>query len=391
MKAFPFLLVLALVAVSVSVWAQGSGAAGGSGLKIAFEDRKLALEKDLQAKRAAMLLRYADALGRIGQRYQSEGKLDAAIVVRTETEAAQQGRLTPAGADGGALPELANARRVAEAELQKLDAAHQAELGTLCGRYLQALENLKKTLTQSGDLAGATAAQEEIARVSALRSTSLKKTLSPGLQKGLLLHYAFEKDNGAIVDDSSPALNHGMAEGGRFVAAGKVSGAFSLDGAGDRIALSKSLPDSAELTFCAWVNYEGDGSSGGLFSDYGDASGNDVMFALNGEKKVHLRADKDGARLNAQVELRSSLKGGWRHLAWVVEKDRSILYVDGKRAERVDQTGSNVAHHKAYIGFANNGADWTYFRGQVDEVMIWSRALSASEVGEVAALAAEGS
>lgn len=374
--------------------AQAPEAAGSSGLKIAFEDRKLALENDLQAKRAAMLLRYAEALGRIQQKFQAEGNLEAALRVQKEAQAAQQATLPPWLPGGEPLAEKANARRVVETELQKIESTHQAELGTLCDRYLQALENHKKTATQAGELDRASAIQAEIARVTTLRPATVavvvRKPLSPSLAKGLVLHYAFEEKDATQVRDSSPSGNHGVIEGGDFIPSGKLGGAFAFKGRPDRIALSKSLPDSAELTVCVWVNYRGDATSGGIFCDFGEVFNEDVMFALNGDKSLHIRADKSGGRLYTNVPLRESVKGAWRHLAWVMEKDQSTVYIDGRRADRVKVGGTNLAQHGGYVGFSYNGLQQAYFLGELDEVMVWQRALTGGEVGEVFGLAAGG-
>jgi hypothetical protein len=42
-----------------------------------------------------------------------------------------------------------------------------------------------------------------------------------------------------------------------------------------------------------------------------------------------------------------------------------------------------VGQHAAAIGFSQDGSGPTRFRGMLDEVMIWSRVLSAKEVGEL--------
>lgn len=370
---------------------------GASQLKITFEDRKLVLEQDLQAKRVNLMTRYAEALGRIGQKYQADGKLNEVLIVQKEIEAAQKALLLPLSTTDEVPADLANARRVVEAELEKLGKAHGVELANLCRLYVQALENLKKTLTQAGDLTRATAVAAEIERVDALlknpASSAPKRPLSVELQKGLILYYDFDDKDPSHTKDSSPSGNHGLPDGGggSIVPVGRSAGARSFNGRNQRLRLSKAMPDSESLTLCVWLKYEGDTSTGGIFADFGGASGNDLMLALNGEKTLHLRADKDGLPLNTQLALRSSMKGDWHHLACVIDKKYATVYIDGKRADRVDQGGSNMGHHKGYVGWSSNGTDEAYFLGEMDELMIWNRPLSSGEVAEVFALTAGGS
>ncbi len=66
-----------------------------------------------------------------------------------------------------------------------------------------------------------------------------------------------------------------------------------------------------------------------------------------------------------------------------MESDKSTIYLDGHREERVAKTATNIGFHKAYIGFGHNQSEWTYFKGEIDEFMYWSRALSPNEAAQV--------
>ncbi|MEM7010380.1 MAG: LamG-like jellyroll fold domain-containing protein [Verrucomicrobiota bacterium] len=79
-------------------------------------------------------------------------------------------------------------------------------------------------------------------------------------------------------------------------------------------------------------------------------------------------------------------KGQWVHLTWVMDEKDSSVYVNGKRSIRVDTEGRNIGFHNAYIGFANNGSAWSFFKGEMDELLVWSRALSGVQIGEVFSL-----
>lgn len=361
-----------------------------------FEDRRSGLAKDLKAKRAALLSRYAEALSKVRQKYQEAGKLEEALFVDAEMKAAQEGLFsaTPAQGPGDGKPPpaaLLDMRRTAEVELQKLDAEARLEFSALCSFYIKALEKLKVTLTQTGKLDEAITVTGEIGRAAGLaaspnglRDTSASRTPLTDAQKaGLVLFYAFEeRDEDGVIKDSSPEGNDGHLEGrSALVQEGMIGGARSFAGRDSRVVPGHALPDSAEITVCVWVKCSDPVRGGGLLSDYGPANANDLFLSLKGPSSIYVRADKAGLPLNALIPLGKPLTKDWHHLAWTMSRTTTTLYVDGLRAGEVAQGGANVDHHRNFfIGSANNGQETTHFTGELDEFMIWNRVLTEAEV-----------
>ena len=77
--------------------------------------------------------------------------------------------------------------------------------------------------------------------------------------------------------------------------------------------------------------------------------------------------------------------GQWHHLVGVVDGDKKYLYADGKLAKEENYDGPMQSDRpETEIGNASDGG----FIGIIDEVVIYNRALSEKEVGQL--FAAEG-
>lgn len=131
----------------------------------------------------------------------------------------------------------------------------------------------------------------------------------------------------------------------------------------------------ATLTLSVWIYYTADVKQGGIYGDYGGASGNDLNLVLENPESVYIRADKSPGTLKMSLPLSRTLKGRWHHLAWTLEKDQSILYVDGEKEAAVQQVGTYLGHHsESYVGYSVNA----FFQGMLDDFRIWDRSLTAS-------------
>jgi hypothetical protein len=86
------------------------------------------------------------------------------------------------------------------------------------------------------------------------------------------------------------------------------------------------------------------------------------------------------------VSYDEELQPGWRHLAAVREGGRLRLYIDGKLAGEssdFDPSHYDLSHDRPLrIGFGQVD----YFHGRIAEVRAHKKALTAGEVGKLAAI-----
>jgi hypothetical protein len=98
--------------------------------------------------------------------------------------------------------------------------------------------------------------------------------------------------------------------------------------------------------------------------------------------------DKEGEGPEALGQLdvpRGLADGKWHHYALVVDAGGSRVYIDGeKRAESKNGGGAFNPDGKLFIGCRQNRARARFYGGDLDDVRVYSRALSANEVRDLA-------
>ncbi len=189
-------------------------------------------------------------------------------------------------------------------------------------------------------------------------------------------------DNSAL---DTMGVNDGTLVNGATYAPGKVNEAFSFDGANDFVTLSNPMPNMTELTLSVWTYYAGGSSVGTIFMDADSQGGNDFLLDMT-DSAIGIRADKSGAGLayedgNAVTGL--SLGNSWHFITWTMTGTESKIYLDGSLVRTIAEGGNNIGYHASNpsIGrwWDQNGSK-KYFTGLLDELAIFNRALSASEI-----------
>ncbi len=197
----------------------------------------------------------------------------------------------------------------------------------------------------------------------------------------------YEFTNADPATDSSPAgTNSGSLEGNATIVTDGTRGeVLSLDGDGDYVEIASIFGQPADVTLAVWVNYSAIDTSGGEVISIGDAIVLRVDTGVEGVKGFY----HDGSGwvgLNSGVDISD---GAWHHIAYTVNDstNEQALYIDGVSvltggmATSVDYgTGFSTTRIGAH---PNNSAIYD-FNGLIDDARIYDRALSASEIANLA-------
>lgn len=209
------------------------------------------------------------------------------------------------------------------------------------------------------------------------------------LTDGLVAYYPFSGN----ADDASGNGNHGVVNGAtpasdRF---GQADSAYSFDGATAyiRVPAAASLEIQDAITLSAWVYHLSNSSPqhivnmSALYSGYrlaawwANPAGN--ALELYDVDQVQHIAD-DG---------RQPVVGTWTHVAATWDGSVMRVYRDGVPGGSTPFAGTiGVAGNDLYIGVLNP-IPWPvfgYFHGYIDEVRVYNRALSPSEVAQLMAM-----
>ncbi|MFZ4396598.1 MAG: LamG domain-containing protein [Kiritimatiellia bacterium] len=202
--------------------------------------------------------------------------------------------------------------------------------------------------------------------------------LPESLQKGLVLYYSFDRDEGDKVTDGSETKKHGEAQGAKWTANGKVGGAYSFDGAASYITSSDviGLRDAQANTVCAWFKCNKSANHLCVWSlGNGHGSGENEHGVCVGDTTLKVHYGGIGDTLTTTIDPEQ-----WNFVCRTYDGTTQRLYVNGVLAG-TEQRAMSLADHPLNIGRWKAGNSFSYlFNGMIDEVMVYSRALPDDEV-----------
>lgn len=207
-------------------------------------------------------------------------------------------------------------------------------------------------------------------------------TTASSSNNGLVAAYNFEEGYGATIVDASGKGNHGITRGTVRVSKGKFGQAASFDGIDDWITVNDSatLDLTTGMTLEAWV--------------YPTAPMSGWRAVVNKEQPngfgaaYYLAANSDLNQPEAAIYTTAwnKLYGGpmvsanqWTHLAGTYDGATFKLYVNGVQVSSQPQTGS-IDVTTGVLRIGGNDYWGEFFKGYIDEVRVYNRALNASEI-----------
>ena len=192
--------------------------------------------------------------------------------------------------------------------------------------------------------------------------------------------------NGNANDIQGPTYEHGTLNGATF-APGIVDQAFSFDGIDDRVVVASTTAlEPTELTIDAWIFIDpaaapvGDYGIVGKYYSVGGLRGYEIF--VDNEKLV-LRANTTNQTYAASTN--NVIFGRWNHVAATIDSTASKVYINGN----LEGTGPGVpgieATNQPFVIGARGGdiGPGAFFKGRIDEVEVFSRALSGAEIESI--------
>jgi hypothetical protein len=186
--------------------------------------------------------------------------------------------------------------------------------------------------------------------------------------------------------NSSVGANHGVLQNGATFGAGQVSQAFSLDGANDYVSISDSPSlRPVNLTIEGWFNFGATNDTRTLVSKaVGTGDQNSYLFRLaSGVLEGSVSDNNDIAPAVSYAGFQP-VPGQGYHLAYTFQDDADThaLYVNGLPVATA-ANGDTIAYSARPVVLGmdlNSGTPTAFFSGRMDEVSIYSRALTAAEI-----------
>ena len=219
---------------------------------------------------------------------------------------------------------------------------------------------------------------------------ALLMLLATSVQADLVGRWNFDEEIGAsTVTDSSGNGNTGTVVGATTGVSGKFGNALSFDGGDWVVVPDSSLLEPDEVTVEAWVKRLG--SPGGaiyivskyLPNRYGSYSSYGLYTGSGG---IRFYIGYTTSWIGSPQALASAVwDGNWHHVAGTFDGTYIKLYLDGVQVDGAAETIQDIYYYgigNLFIGSYYNGS-WLAFSGTIDEVRIWSSALTASQLNDM--------
>jgi hypothetical protein len=212
------------------------------------------------------------------------------------------------------------------------------------------------------------------------KTVAVTFTVSPPAS-GLVGAWGFDETSGSTVTDRSGKGNTGTITGATRTTTGKFGGALTFSGTGKWVTIpdSASLHLTTGLTIEGWMNPTANGAAAWRAMAVKETAGG-LSWALypfgdNGFPSAHAFTNSE---LWAVGTTKPTLNT-WTHVAATYDGTTIRLYLNGVQNATRAQTGSLLASTQPLrLGGDAIWAEW--FQGMLDEIRVYNRALSASEI-----------
>lgn len=223
---------------------------------------------------------------------------------------------------------------------------------------------------------------EHVKNISVCRVSS--GALPIALKNSLILHYSFDKDEGNKVTDNSSKGHDGRVYGAKWVPKGTRGGACEFNGHGDYIDAGNTadfdFDASKDWTFAFWVYPRGSLSQMCFYNrtgaDHINNGGENYLWYQTEASPTGISWGPINEEWDTGVPL---LLDQWQQVVvlYSASARRACLYVNG--AERASVPAHSVGRSSGPLRIGDN-ANCNFFKGMIDEVMIFNRALAGNEV-----------
>lgn len=211
--------------------------------------------------------------------------------------------------------------------------------------------------------------------------------------------WAISEEGGAttFTDTSGNGLN-GTCTGDECpdVVAGVTGNALDFDGTDDVVEIADSdlidFDTDDDFTISVWVKLPVNQSDTGMNQNSILEKANGAYpYVLNVANQTHatngriIAARYDGSSVPAVTSTTSCNDNEWHHVAFVKDGETLKLFIDGAEEDSATDSTSSSTTNDAVLWIGKRQAASTYFEGLIDDVRIYSRTLSDSEISAIAA------
>ena len=201
------------------------------------------------------------------------------------------------------------------------------------------------------------------------------------LARGLVGRWTFDEGKGTTARDSSGNGNHGAVKGDAKWTEGRIGGAMEFDGVDDFVSIpnESSFDITGSITVTAWIKVESFTKEWQAIVTKGDRAWR--LHRANDTKSVGWAcSDLSRKQVGDLYGKKAVVDGRWRHIAGVLDGTKTSIFVDGT-LDASAQSSPNISVNDFPVLIGSNAqVKGRLFRGLIDDVRIYNRALSVAEL-----------
>lgn len=214
-------------------------------------------------------------------------------------------------------------------------------------------------------------------------SSGVTVTVSNATGGGLVAAYGFNEGSGSTVGDSSGYANNGSIFQATWFATGKFGKALAFDGSNDYVSVndSSSLDLTNKMTLEAWVRPT---ATSGWRTVLMKENGSELAYGMYARESTNrpsgwMRVNPTSGSSQSVGATPALTTNAWNHLATTYDGASLKLYVNGTLRATKAQTGSMYVS-SGPLKFGGNAMWGEFFAGQLDEIRVYNRALTQTEI-----------
>ena len=196
---------------------------------------------------------------------------------------------------------------------------------------------------------------------------------------GLVAAYGFDEGSGTTVTDASGSGNNGTITNANWAASGKYGKALQFNGTGALV----TIPDSASLHLSSGMTLEAWVDPSTVNANWRDViyKGNDNFYLeATSSNASHPDAGLIAGGSYADAYASTALPANtWSYLTETYDGSTLRLYLNGTQVASIAHTGS-IATSTNPLQIGGDSLYGQYFAGLIDEVRIYNRALTATQI-----------
>jgi hypothetical protein len=203
------------------------------------------------------------------------------------------------------------------------------------------------------------------------------------ITSGLVAFYKFDETSGTSAADSSGNGYTGTLLGGATFSSGLQNNAVTLSGRNEYVSLPRGIVSGlTSFSMCTWVNLSAVTTWSRIF-DFGTGTTAYMFLTPNSGAGVRFSVTTGGPAQEQQMNAATLATGSWQQVAVTLAANTGTLYVNGVQVAQNTSMTLNPASlgttTQNWLGRSEFAGD-PYLNGQIDNLRVYDRALSAAEV-----------